>query len=161
MKLFTSIIIALLIAAPSFAQNPLFRNFGDSYSQVISTLNELPYATVTQGEDFITAETPGFRMFFFFHHKALYKMVLTSQFDKRRDAEASLEHFHNFYEHTQAVLEDKEFRNNNVVTHFTAQRNGEDVLVHSMEYGEDAFEIQVIAESATWSPSFSQTISMK
>lgn len=161
MKLFTSIIVALLIATPSIAQNPLFRNFGDSYSQVITSLHELPYVTMTQGDDFISAETPGFKMFFFFNHKALYKMVLTSQYDKRREAEASLEHFHHYYEHTNSVLVDNEFRNNNVVTRFTAQRSGEEVLVHSMEYGEDSFEIQVIAESQNWSPSSSQTISMK
>jgi hypothetical protein len=158
---FTHILIALLFSASAIAQNPLFRTYGDSYAQVKAHLSSLDYVTVSEGEDFIAAETDGFRMFYFFNHKALYKMVLSSSFDRRREAEDMVTHFRNYYQRSRSLVEVNELRNERVVTSFTALRSDEQVLVRSTEVEADNFEILVVAESESWSPDFANTISMK
>jgi hypothetical protein len=160
-NLYTLILFALMLTASAVAQNPLFRNYGDSYGQVMDHLKSLGYVTITPGEDYIAAETDGFKMFYFFNHKALYKMVMTTGFKRRKDADVLMDHFRSFYQTTQSFVEVNEMRKEKVVTQFTALRSDEQVQVHSHETAGEVFAFQLVAESESWSPDFANSISMK
>ena len=109
--LFTSILI-FSIMYQSFAQNILCREFGCRYDDLMAFLASRGNADVKLDQDNrVIASTSGYVVTYYFNESVLYRLMLQKNYEKRKDAEATLEGFLGYFkllnaENVQEIITD-------------------------------------------------------
>ena len=98
MKTLFTVTLIFTLAYQSFAQNILCREFGCRYDDLMGFLASRENVDVKLDQDNrVIATTSTFVVTYYFNEGTLYRLMLQKSFDKRKDAEASLEGFLGYF----------------------------------------------------------------